>query len=137
MIRRSPIRKVSRKLKRMRSSKEPYLVMPDGREICCPNKIGTDEYKRRIVVMAARQKYLCALCCLPLGMDATFEHQDGRGFNSSLRDDRTEIDGEWYNAATHTLCNGLKGSRRYHWIEGRFIPAVYASLEQWERAEAA
>lgn len=110
--------------------------MVDGREICNRNAAGTAEYKRRVAEMAERQGDRCAACHWPfdghLG-PPTFEHQDGR--TAGHRDERIEKDGKWYNAALHGVCNGLKGSRRFHWVEGKFIPAVFTSYEQWQGEE--
>lgn len=53
---------------------------------------------------------------------ATFDHQSGRGSNSSHRDDRIEVDGEWRNAALSLASNTLKGSKRYEWRGGKYLP---------------
>ena len=124
MIARSTIsRKPSRKVRRERASGDAVKVYDDGREVCLSNAAGRTEYDSRRDRMADRQGKRCAICNFPfdgyLG-PATFEHQDGR--TSGHRDERTEIDGEWYNAALHGVCNGLKGSRRYHWVGKKFQP---------------
>jgi len=95
---------------------------PDGREVCLGNKKGQEEYRRRTIVMAERQKWICALpsCSLPMAQSftdfrrATFEHQDGRGFGGSRRDDRVvDQGGRPMNVAMHYFCNSAKGSRRH------------------------
>ncbi|HWF62912.1 MAG TPA: hypothetical protein VN666_21750 [Nitrospira sp.] len=92
-------------------------VYRGGREVCnkmC--KAGKLEYKFRVLAMLERQKGKCCLCGLPLSSsEATFEHQDGRGFNGSYRDDRIIKDGKPYNGAAHGHCNRLKGSRRINY----------------------
>lgn len=96
-----------------------------GREICDKTKAGKEEYLLRTVAMAERQGWMCALCHLPMwGSTVSFEHQDGRGMGGSNRDDAIEKDDEWYNAATHIRCNGEKGSRRYRWSGGLFVPVT-------------
>jgi hypothetical protein len=96
---------------------------PGGREVC--NKLLTDgrnEYRNRTMDMADRQKGLCAICLLPMQEEITFDHQAGRGFGGSNRDDRIDINGKWKNAAVHSRCNAWKASRRYQWIEGMYKP---------------
>lgn len=104
-----------------------------GREVCQPTAAGRREYKSRTDAMQKRQGGRCALCPWYLGM--TFDHQDGRGSGGGHRDDRIEIDGKWHNAALCIQCNGLKGSRRYHWIDGIYIPSIYATVEDAEGAQ--
>lgn len=99
------------------------MYMPDGREVCQPTKIGRVEYQRRLGVMAIRQNFLCAICGQYPGFaKETFDHQDGRGSGGSHRDDRIEIDGKWHNAALCSDCNTRKGSVRYHWQDGLYVP---------------
>lgn len=63
--------------------------------------------------MWERQGKTCRICGRKLALgEAVFEHEDGRGFNGSHRDDRIEIDGQPKNGAAHPLCNTQKGSRR-------------------------
>ena len=100
----------------------PFRTKPDGREICGTHgqyrcREGVAEYKRRIALMAERQGQRCCLegICPScpgslLGWIPTFEHERGRGAGN--RDDRTEINGRWFNGAAHLLCNGWKGSRK-------------------------
>jgi hypothetical protein len=90
---------------------------------------GRNEYLRRIRVMWERQGRRCCLekyvkeCPGKLRLaDATFEHQDGRGYDGGHRDDRIERLNrktgkmELYNGAAHYVCNSRKGSVRidYH-----------------------
>lgn len=92
---------------------------PDKREVCqLTSKKGMDEYVRRKRVMWERQGKTCIICGNPLawGM-AMFEHQDGRGFSGSHRDDRVEKDGKPYNGVAHALCNSEKGSKRIDYFE--------------------
>ncbi len=88
----------------------------DGREIATNTKADKAEYKRRTMVMAERQRFLCALCEMPLGDDITFDHEAGRGMGGSNRDDRIEINGKRKNAAVHSRCNVGKGSRRIPYL---------------------
>jgi hypothetical protein len=50
------------------------------------------------------------------------DHQDGRGHGGGIRDDRTIVNGEWHNAAVHGICNTRKGSKRYRWVNGKYVP---------------
>jgi hypothetical protein len=50
------------------------------------------------------------------------DHQGGRGSGGGIRDDRTVVDGEWHNAAVHGICNTRKGSKRYSWLNGKYVP---------------
>lgn len=52
--------------------------------------------------------------------DTTFDHQVPR----IDQDDRIEVDGNWHNAAVHLRCNTKKGSKRYHWLNGKYVPVV-------------
>ena len=94
-------------------------MYPDGREVCVESTDGELEYSRRTWAMMARQKSRCAMCAAS-SFVPTFDHEDGRGFSSSHRDDRIEIDGVWRNAALCLGCNSLKGSRRYAWVDGKY-----------------
>lgn len=98
------------------------MTCPDGRERCLvQTAAGNREYKARTDAMQKRQSGHCALCPWYLGVQ--FDHQDGRGSGGGHRDDRIEIDGEWYNAALCLGCNTEKGSRRYHWRDGKYVPS--------------
>ena len=96
------------------------VIYPGGREVCQDNAAGRRAYYLRTRHMAERQNQLCALCGKFM-CDVTFEHQEGRGMGSGFRDDRIEIDGKWFNAAAHSLCNRVKGSRRFHWVHGKYV----------------
>lgn len=106
--------------------REPVRVYPDGREVCDRmTKEGRKIYRFRTLEMRSRQGNRCPLCpYLLFEMDATFDHQEGRGMDGSTRDDRIECEGEWINAAVHYSCNGRKGSRRFHWVDGRYVPVL-------------
>lgn len=100
--------------------KPAVKVMKDGREICDQlTKAGRDEYERRKRLMWERQKRRCCLeghvegCPGVLRwQDAVFEHEAGRGFSGSIRDDRTEVNGKWINGCAHAVCNSKKASKR-------------------------
>lgn len=91
------------------------------REICTDTAAGRREYFRRTREMAERQDHLCAIC-EEFMVDPTYDHQRGRGLNGGFRDDRIVIRGRWHNAAVHFLCNGRKGSRKYRWFKGKYVP---------------
>lgn len=112
--------------KSKRLPKPPVRVMPDLREICNLNiKAGKGIYTLRIAQMVSRQRYCCAICGTSLNpFEAPeFDHEAGRGLGGAHRDDRIEVNGHWKNAAVHHFCNMMKGSKRYHWINGKYIPA--------------
>jgi hypothetical protein len=100
------------------------MTFPCGREVCLLETMaGRREYKERTRAMAMRQKFVSPISGdLMNAWDATFDHQDGRGAGGAHRDDRIEIDGEWHNAALTLKDNTEKGSRRYHWVNGSYIP---------------
>ena len=110
--------------------KEAVKVYPDGREVCSKNAAGRAEYANRLLRMARRQNFRCAITGDPLfAENATFDHESGRGMGGGRmggghRDDRiTKADGTWQNAALCRRCNALKGSKRYHWNEsGQYVP---------------
>jgi hypothetical protein len=103
---------------------EAYRTYPDGRQVCTDTTAGKHEYHRRLTEMYERQDGLCAICgCWMAPEQATFEHEAGRGSGGGHRDDRSEVDGHWQNAALDWGCNVAKGSRRYHWQDGFFVPA--------------
>lgn len=102
------------------------ITFPDGREVCAMNSAkGRMSYVHRTDSMAYRQGNQCPMCkgafWSSIG-SPTFDHQDGRGGNSGHRDDRLLRNGEWYNAALCHKCNGEKGSIRYHWQNGLYVP---------------
>lgn len=82
---------------------------------------GLRKYKVRTIEMSIRQDGLCAICGRFM-VRPTFDHEGGRG--AGKRDDRIEADGHWINAALHEICNGLKGSKRYKWVQGKYLPVV-------------
>lgn len=97
---------------------------PDGREVCTETLAGKTEYKFRRTLMHERQHHICPLCGRYLEEYlTTFDHESGRGLGGSHRDDRIlDDDGNWKNAAVHFSCNGDKGSQRYHWQDGQYLP---------------
>lgn len=106
-----------------------YKELPDGAQICTDTAAGKREYFNRTRLMAARQNELCAICNRFM-IDPQFEHQEGRGMNGSHRDDRTEIDGEWHNAAVDGDCNIRKGSKRFKWVEGIYREVIRNDMER-------
>lgn len=103
------------------------VLIVGGREVCSKTPRGRAEYARRVSEMADRQGNLCAI--FQRYMTApTFDHQDGRGFNGSIRNDALEIDGKWNNAAVCYGCNAEKASRRFEWREGFYLPKRTYSL---------
>ena len=92
--------------------------------VCPPTPTGRREYLRRIIEMVDRQRNACAICELPLiYLEATFDHEAGRGMGGGRRNDLIEHeDGSWMNAALHARCNAEKASRRYKWQDGRYLP---------------
>ena len=96
---------------------------PDGREVCLDTKAGRAEYKNRTRLMWERQEGRSAISLESITLDmAYFDHQAGRGFSGSHRDDRIEIDGKWHNAALSWSDNAGKGSKRYEWRDGHYVP---------------
>lgn len=86
---------------------------PDLRQVCQKSASGRRVYQYRIREMWLRQRGLCCICHVPMGLAAaTFEHQDGRGMGAGHRDDRIEKDGKPYNGAAHWRCNAAKASKR-------------------------
>ena len=96
-----------------------------GRQECLTKTAsGGREYKRRLGVMIQRQLGRCAMCRKV--RELTFDHEAGRGSGGGHRDDRIwQEDGQQKNAALCVECNGLKGSKRYSWIDG-----VYESVQK-------
>ena len=107
----------------VRKPQEAVKVHPDGRQVCNLKTVaGKDEYDSRRYQMVRRQRFLCAICGL-LKIFLFFDHEAGRGHNAAHRDDRLlHEDGRWKNAALCATCNSLKGSKRYHWCDGKYIP---------------
>lgn len=102
--------------------REPVKVYPDGREVL---DLNTAEGKRIYAIrrdeMGARQENMCAICRL-WHCNLFFDHQGGRGADAKHRDDRILVDGEWHNAALCWDCNTAKGSKRYYWEDGKYVP---------------
>ena len=116
LLRRSRIRPVRR------PKAAAVHVYPSGREVCQKNAAGEREYDNRTMQMLRRQGGVCCICGLYLSeLEATFEHEDGRGMGGARRDDRIEVDGKWQNGAAHPVCNTEKGSRRMDY-SSRFQP---------------
>jgi hypothetical protein len=107
MIRKSPIRR-----------KELVKVYSGGREVC---KI--PEYWRRREQMCEWQGQKCAICLLPR-VPLCFDHEAGRGLGGGHRDDRIIVNGLRQNAALCIPCNSEKGSKRYAWIDGKYVPVT-------------
>lgn len=116
--------------------KEPYKTFRDGRQVCLETAAGKREYKGRTEEMVVRQSHICPLCNLYLLLiDATFEHEAGRGAGGGHRDDRLlHDDGNWRNAAVHCACNNAKGSQRFHWVGFAFIPARFSTIQEYMEA---
>lgn len=112
---------------------EPFKTYRDERQVCLETAAGKREYLGRIEEMVTRQSHLCPLCNGSLLLhQATFEHEAGRGIGGGHRDDRLlHDDGNWRNAAVHYTCNGRKGSQRFHWVGMCFIPARYATIQEY------
>lgn len=102
------------------------MTYPDGREACTQSTAGLREYDRRTWEMTKRQGYACAMCekAFTEYRRPTFDHADGR--TSGNLDERITKDGQWYNAALCMECNGRKGSRKFHWLDGRYVQKVKA-----------
>jgi hypothetical protein len=82
---------------------------------------GRRTYTNRTVRMESRQGGLCALCSRPGYL--TFDHECGRGMGGANRNDAIfDSEGNWINAALCVPCQGFKGSKRYHWQNGFYVP---------------
>jgi hypothetical protein len=107
------------KPKKKRQEPIDYPDGPDGKQILnLETTEGRRIYKERTWEMWRRQQGLCAICLrqhLP-----TFDHEAGRG--AGKRDDRIEVDGEPKNAALCIICQSRKGSKRYKWVNGAYVP---------------
>lgn len=109
--------------------REVVKIHRDGREVCQKNAHGKYEYQQRTLAMYERQGYKCAIhggWMRP--EEVQFDHEAGRGSGGGHRDDRIEIDDEWINAAVCGACNGAKGSQRYSWQDGKYLPIEKASI---------
>lgn len=112
------------------------MTYPDGREVCQDTMAGRREYRSRTRQMLMRQRGVDAITGEPMDTwEATFDHEAGRGHGGGHRDDRIGSDDDWHNAALSEASNSKKGSRRYKWVGGKYIPAVYSTPEQMEMAE--
>lgn len=96
------------------------------REVCNRETAeGRREYQRRTYEMEKRQSFRCAICERTAGCAMEFDHQDGRGMNGSNRDDRiVDENGNWLNAALCHDCNTIKGSKRYYWLNRKYVPKL-------------
>jgi len=103
---------------------ESIHTYPDGRQVCQDNAAGKREYKARTTEMWLRQDGICPITGKWVDQNrAQFDHEAGRGSNGGHRDDRTRNDkGEWQNAAVSHEGNTIKGSQRYHWLDGKYVP---------------
>lgn len=101
---------------------DPWITYPDGRQECLETAAGKREYRWRTEVMWQRQGEMCAMGHPMRVEEASFDHEAGRGHGGGHRDDRIEVDGQWKNAAVCVVHNGLKGSKRYKWQEGNYLP---------------
>lgn len=81
-------------------------------------------YEARTYEMSLAQGCLCAIC-RQLMLEPTFDHALGRGHGGGHRDDRAfDEAGNQVNAAVCVKCNGIKGSKRYAWIGGLYLPVT-------------
>ena len=106
--------------------REP-IDYPDGeggREILnLETAQGLRIYKSRTLIMAELQNFLCAMCGLWMAVP-TFDHADNRC--AGHQDDRIldMATGRRINAALCVPCQGLKGSKRYAWVNGKYTEVV-------------
>lgn len=106
-----------------KKKRKPAVKKIGDREICnLETREGREIYAERTSQMASRQRFRCAICKHPqLGMQ--FDHESGRGHGGGHRNDAiTNAEGEWINAALCSNCNQWKGSKRYKWINGQYLP---------------
>lgn len=105
-----------------RKQPDPWITYRDGRQVCLDTAAGKREYRWRTELMWQRQGETCAIGNHFMRVeDATFDHEDGRGHGGGHRDDRIEVNGEPKNAALCVAHQGLKGSRRYKWQQGKYL----------------
>lgn len=95
-----------------------------GREICnLKSAEGRRIYWERTYLMEILQSFCCAICGKWMHRgEATFDHEAGRA--AGKQDDRIEVDGKRKNAALCVACQGLKGSKRYKWQGGKYLPVT-------------
>jgi len=93
------------------------------REVCTKTAAGKREYTFRRSEMWLRQDGNCAICGeFMYGNEYAFDHQDGRGHGGGFRNDAIlDAEGNWLNAALCHSCNGKKGSKRYQWLNGKYV----------------
>lgn len=103
---------------------EAFVTFPDGREVCTKTRLGKLEYDARRVAMWIRQGGKDAITGEWVDVNvAQFDHEAGRGHGGGHRDDRIlNEDGSWKNAVLSPANNTLKGSKRYHWENGGYVP---------------
>jgi hypothetical protein len=107
---------------RYKRKQQPAFITRGKKEICTKSEAGKREYKARTEELERRQDFKCAIC-QRVFLVMTFDHEAGRG--AGKRDDRVlDEKGKWMNAALCMSCNGFKGSRRYRWIEGQYVPVT-------------
>lgn len=94
------------------------------REVCTKTAAGKREYDARRVEMWIRQDGRDPITGEWVDVNvAQFDHEAGRGSNGGHRDDRIlDEKGNWMNAALSPASNSLKGSKRYHWLNGKYQP---------------
>lgn len=102
---------------------ESVHTYPGGRQVCTDTAAGKCEYKARTTEMWLRQDGICPITNEWVDENRVqFDHEAGRGSNGGHRDDRTLNDkGEWQNAAVSPEGNTLKGSKRFHWENGKYV----------------
>lgn len=105
---------------------DPWTTHRDGRQVCHDSAAGKREYRWRTELMWQRQGETCAIGNHFITVEeATFDHQDGRGHGGGHRTDAiNDAEGNWINAAVCNHCNILKGSRRFTWVNGKYLPTL-------------
>lgn len=113
-----------RRKTRSKFYEDGVLYLPDGRQVCAGDAAGDREYRRRLWAMVERQGYCCAITGKAFTdySEPTFDHEGGRGHGGGHRDDQIDVDGRWQNAALSLEANTLKGSKRYSWQQGEYLP---------------
>lgn len=101
-----------------RERQEPIIWRGD-RMICNQDTAeGRRKYDHLRECLWRRQKGVCLICRIRMVLIAsTFDHEHGRGFGGSNRDDRIYVRDangrlKWQNAALCVDCNTKKGSKR-------------------------
>jgi len=113
-----------------------YPEGENGRQVCTDTAAGKREYKARTTEMWLRQEGICPITGRWVDENvAQFDHEAGRGSGGGHRDDRIlNEDGEWQNAAVSPEGNTLKGSKRYQWVDGKYLPVLSREVNQREVA---